>query len=137
VSCRGIHCPGCGDSGGGGGVLLAVIAVVVVAAIIARPVMHAADAIGRVIVEILHVILITAETAGIAAAAAGAIALTGYVTGRIRDGRAHRRAVRQAAERDLVADILHRERLAPPVWHATVLHPERSEISQHPPGGQQ
>ena len=128
MSCKGLHCPGCGDSGGGGG-LLALVAVVIIAAIIARPVMHAASAVGHVIAEILHVLLITAETAGIAAAAIGAIALAAYVTGRIRDGRAHRRAVRQAAERDLVADILHRERLAPPVWHATVIQPEQQQIT--------
>jgi len=63
MPCRGIHCPGCGDSGGGGA-LIAVAAVVMIGAIIARPVMHAADAVGHVVDEVLHVLLIAVEVTG-------------------------------------------------------------------------
>jgi len=129
MKCPGLHCDGCGSGGGGGGVLAVLVAVVIIAAIVARPVEHAAAAVGHVVAEILHVLLITAETGGIAAAAGGTIALAAYVTGRIRDGRAQRRAVRQAAERDLVADILHREQLAPRTWHATVIQAEQQQIT--------
>jgi hypothetical protein len=62
VSCKGLHCPGCGN--GGGGILAAIVAVVIIGALIARPVEHAADVA-------LHVLEIAAYcAAGLAAAAA-------------------------------------------------------------------
>jgi type VI protein secretion system component VasK len=64
MSCKGLHCPGCGDSGGGG--VLALVAIVIVGAVIARPVVHAAD-------ELLHLMLIiAATTAGLVLLSIGA-----------------------------------------------------------------
>ena len=63
MSCKGIHCPGCGD---GGGVLVAIVAIVIIGAIVARPVEHAVG-------ELVHVVLIGAAiAAAVSIAAAGA-----------------------------------------------------------------
>jgi len=92
-SCKGLHCPGCGDGGGWG--VLAVIVLVIVGAAIARPVEHAA-------VDVLHFVLIAlAVLAGTAVAAAG-----GYAAWRIR-----RRAVRHQ-ERPAAAPIQSPGRVA-------------------------
>jgi hypothetical protein len=63
VSCKGLHCPGCGD--GGGGVVLALIVVLLVAVAIARPIEHAVD-------DVLHVLIIAACCLAGTAVAAGA-----------------------------------------------------------------
>lgn len=126
--CGGIHCPGCGD-GGGGGVLVALAVVVIIAAVIARPVEHAASAVGHVVAEILHVLLIAAEIAGITAAAAGTIALAVIITSRTRRRAAIRATERRQTERQLVDAILRREQLAPRVWHVTVTQPEQQQIT--------
>jgi hypothetical protein len=67
MSCKGLHCSGCGN--GGGGVLAAIVAVVIIGALIARPVEHAAD-IALHILEIVAYCL--AGLAGAAGLAAGA-----------------------------------------------------------------
>ena len=89
MSCRGIHCPGCGDNGGGGA-LVVLVAVVIVGAIVAKPVEHAAD-------ELLHVVLIILEVTAITAASLGAIALAAVVTVKARRRRAVSRAERPPA----------------------------------------
>jgi hypothetical protein len=64
MSCKGLHCPGCGD--GGGGILALVVLVLVIAAAIARPVAHAADAVLRVLVEALEITgIVLASVAGL------------------------------------------------------------------------
>ncbi len=80
MSCKGLHCPGCGD---GGGLAAIVLAVVIVAALIARPVIAAADAVLRVVIDVLEVTaIILASAAGLALIVTVAVAAC-----RIRAGR--------------------------------------------------
>ena len=63
------HCPG-----GGGGATAAVVAVVIVAAVVARPAVHAADAVLRVVTQVLEITgIVVASAAGVAAAAAAVV----------------------------------------------------------------
>ena len=109
--------------------LAVLVAVVIIAAVIARPVEHAAAAVGHVVAEVLHVLLITAEVGGITVAAVGAIAAAVILTGRARRNAAIRAADRRDTERQLVDTILRREQLAPRTWHATVIQPEQQQIT--------
>ncbi len=70
MSCKGLHCPGCGDSGGG---LAAVVAVVVLGALITQPVIAAAAAVLRVAVDVIEVAAIAAVSAAGLAVIAGAV----------------------------------------------------------------
>jgi hypothetical protein len=65
MSCKGLHCPGCGDGGGGWGVLAVIIAVLLIGAAIAKPAEHAA-------VDVLHFLELAAIVTGCLAAAAAA-----------------------------------------------------------------
>jgi hypothetical protein len=65
MSCKGLHCPGCGH-GGGGLAALVVLAVIIIAAI-ARPVAHAAGAVGHAVLEALEITgIVLVSTAGLA-----------------------------------------------------------------------
>jgi hypothetical protein len=73
------HCPG-----GGGGATAAVVAVVIVAAVVARPVVHAADAVLRVVTQVLEITgIVVASAAGLAVVAA-AVVLAVRVRRRVR-----------------------------------------------------
>jgi hypothetical protein len=69
MTCKGLHCPGCGDGGGGAAAVVLVVLAVIIAAI-ARPVAHAAGDVLRVLTTALEVTAIAvASVLGLAALA--------------------------------------------------------------------
>jgi hypothetical protein len=81
----GWHYTPCDRGSGGGGAVVLLIAAALIIAAIARPVAHAADAVARVVVEVLEI------TGIVLASAAGLAALAGLAYGAARVYRWHAR----------------------------------------------
>jgi len=82
MKCPGLHCDGCRDGGGGLAALLLVVLAVIIAAA-ARPVAHAADAVGHAVLEALEI------TGIVLVSAAGLAILAGMAYGAHRAYRWH------------------------------------------------
>lgn len=90
MSCKGLHCPGCGD--GGGGVAIGVIgAVLLVAGVVAAN----ASAIERFLADLLTVLLV----AGIGVAVAGVATVAAVVAVHRRRAVSHAEPLRAASVR--------------------------------------
>lgn len=108
MSCKGLHCPGCGDSGGSG-VLAVIVALVVIGAI-------TGPAIARAARDVLHIVVLVAEIGGITIGAAALI--TGTALG-VRHAR-RRAGPDSHRARNVTAAVLPRRypAVTPPVRQA-------------------
>jgi hypothetical protein len=126
----GYHWTPCDRGGGGGAAVLVLLAVIVIAAI-ARPVIHAADAVGRVLVDALEV------AAVVVVSAAGLAVLAGMAWGAARVYRRHaanRQAIPRHAPRTLSAPLAVSARRArtieAPRPRLIRLHPEPGRVKE-------
>jgi hypothetical protein len=115
MSCKGLHCNGCGD-GGGGAVALAVVVVLILIAAIAKPAEQAARTAGHVLADVVTVVL----TAVIVLAVAGITAALGWAGFRVYWWR-----VRKLAQQSRSAAV------STASWRAEVISPEPQAI--YPP----
>lgn len=77
MSCKGIHCPGCGDGGGAG---IGAVVIFVVLAVIAAD----AKAVGRLLAEVGRILVLAAIAGASVTAATGAVILAVAIHRKLR-----------------------------------------------------